>query len=220
MARKWVDAKYNCEDLKDPQGLWLRSYTTDIDGTRTNCITRAGQVWSKINVRCKPNGEVQNRANTYVGCENGFQNFQVFAEWATAEPNYLTREGNDKYWQLDKDILVKGNKAYSEQTCCFVPTWLNTTFSTRQKGDSLLGVSIINRKNKYYATCKERGQKISLGVFYEEVDAHRAWQLKKYEILCNHAKFDGFPTKLKDAILNRAEMILSDFQNYRVTEAV
>ena len=45
-------------------------------------------------------------------------------------------------WELDKDILVKGNKIYSPDTCCFVPKEVNTVFTKRQskRGDYPIGV--------------------------------------------------------------------------------
>lgn len=41
----------------------------------------------------------------------------AFRDWALAQD----WEGN----QLDKDILVSGNKVYGPETCCFVPRYLN-----------------------------------------------------------------------------------------------
>lgn len=60
---------------------------------------------------------------TYKDCvvDSRWHNFQVFAEWF--EDNFLPHM--DSYWQLDKDILFKGNKIYSPETCCFVPQEIN-----------------------------------------------------------------------------------------------
>lgn len=47
--------------------------------------------------------------------------FQSFAEWAESQ------NGFDKpKWQLDKDILLQGNKVYGPSTCCFVPARINS----------------------------------------------------------------------------------------------
>lgn len=52
-----------------------------------------------------------------------WHNFQNFAEWAERQPGFYV---TDPVWQLDKDLLVKGNKVYGPDTCCFIPARLNT----------------------------------------------------------------------------------------------
>lgn len=50
-----------------------------------------------------------------------WHNFQNFTNWC------LEQHGFDKEgWQLDKDILVQGNKEYGPDTCCFVPARINS----------------------------------------------------------------------------------------------
>jgi hypothetical protein len=67
-------------------------------------------------------------------------NFQVFAEWFYENYNPETMEG----WHLDKDILKKGNKIYSPETCCFVPQEINNIFTKNNKnrGDYPIGVTL------------------------------------------------------------------------------
>lgn len=54
---------------------------------------------------------------------------------------------------LDKDILVKGNKIYSTETCIFVPHTINMLFTKRQnyRGKSVIGTSPVN--GKYLVQC-------------------------------------------------------------------
>ena len=54
----------------------------------------------------------------------GWHNFQNFAKWY--EDNYYEIE--EEQMHLDKDILVKGNKVYSPDTCVFVPETINGLF--------------------------------------------------------------------------------------------
>lgn len=62
----------------------------------------------------------------YKDCEvcQEWHNFQNFAEWWDKE-YYEIPNAN---MSLDKDILEKGNRLYSPETCCIVPLDLNVAF--------------------------------------------------------------------------------------------
>lgn len=99
----------------------------------------------------------QEKQPTYAGCSVAEQwhNFQVFAEWY--EESW--KPWMDKTWQLDKDILIKGNKVYSPETCAFVPQEINKLFKMSQKRIVVYPTGIDKHskkfrvrlgKNKYY----------------------------------------------------------------------
>ena len=56
---------------------------------------------------------------------------------------------NHPDFHLDKDILIKGNKLYSSETCCLVPPNVNYLFTKRNalRGDTPIGVSKDYRKS-------------------------------------------------------------------------
>ena len=87
-----------------------------------------------------------NRDTTYINCYvcDEWLNFQNFAKWY--EENYYECNGEEMH--LDKDILVKGNKIYSPQTCIFVPKRINLLFTKRKqdRGEYPIGVSEWNNK--------------------------------------------------------------------------
>lgn len=45
-----------------------------------------------------------------------------FKKWF--DENYI------KGYELDKDILIKGNRIYSPDTCCFVPSFINRLYTS------------------------------------------------------------------------------------------
>ena len=77
-------------------------------------------------------------------CEE-WHNFQNFAKWY--EENYY--EVKDEIMHLDKDILLKGNKIYSPQTCIFVPAIINMIFvsSKKTRGNYPIGISYHKHKH-------------------------------------------------------------------------
>ena len=90
--------------------------------------------------------------------------------------------------QLDKDLLVPGNKVYSPQTCVFVSQVVNTFLTERasDRGDYPIGVSLDKGTGKFKSQCRNPFtlKKEYLGSFLCEEGAHNTWLEKKLE----HAK--------------------------------
>lgn len=75
-----------------------------------------------------------------------WHNFQNFAEWYSG---YKKKEDG---WNLDKDILVKGNLEYSPDKCCIVPRQINAAVVTSEasRGEYPIGVTFSKRENIFY----------------------------------------------------------------------
>jgi len=84
-------------------------------------------------------------------------------------------------WQLDKDILVKGNKLYSKDACCFVPQEVNNllTKSDRIRGEYPVGVSFRKAKGKFEAYLNVNGKAKHLGLFNTPEEAFQAYKRAK-----------------------------------------
>ncbi|CAH1193037.1 HNH endonuclease [Psychrobacter phage D'Alembert] len=116
---------------------------------------------------------------TYKDCTvcETWHNFQVFAKWVKEHKFNL-----DGY-QLDKDLLIKGNKKYSAETCTLVPRAINTLFndSAAIRGKFAQGVGWHKSKGKLRAYVKRRGKHIHLGYFETEEEASLAAKRGKEE---------------------------------------
>ena len=87
---------------------------------------------------------------------------------------------NYENYHLDKDILVKGNKHYSPDTCCLVPQEINTLLTKRQgcRGRQPIGVCYIKRSGKYSATIHKM-RNVHLGFFDTPEEAFQAYKSAK-----------------------------------------
>lgn len=124
---------------------------------------KAYDVWHDMLRRCYDIKNVYNNP-TYVDCYvcDEWQNYQNFANWYYT--NYY--EYNETI-HLDKDILYKGNKIYSPETCVLVPARINSLFTKRQndRGELPIGLSYYNN-NKIRVRCQDKYCKnINLGVY-------------------------------------------------------
>lgn len=106
--------------------------------------------------------------DVYV-CEE-WHNFQNFGEWF--EISY--REG----FELDKDILVKGNKVYSPETCRFVPKVINNLFISGSRGQYPRGVYRQGKKFKTKISINGNNN-IRLGIFDTIEEAFQAYKVDK-----------------------------------------
>jgi len=84
-------------------------------------------------------------------------------------------------WQLDKDILQKGNKLYSKDTCCFVPLEVNILLTKRDKcrGEFPVGVHFDKCAGKFKAQLNINGKQKSLGYFTTAEEAFQVYKTAK-----------------------------------------
>lgn len=110
--------------------------------------------------------KLHEKNSTYIGytVSEEWHNFQNFAKWY--DENYYNVEGF--IINLDKDILIKGNKIYSPDTCIFVPEKINILFTKRNKcrGKYPIGVDFRKSHNKYRSRYSDGiGKEVHIGYF-------------------------------------------------------
>lgn len=143
--------------------------------------------WAEMLRRCY--SEDVKRVNpTYEGC-NVSEDWKLFSNFKA-----WMKKQSWKGLQLDKDVLLDGNKLYSETTCVFIHNIVNTFLSDsgRGRGRYLLGASL----DKRLVTKPYRSQVSNpftkkleyLGMFSSEQEAHQAWRARKYELAVELSK--------------------------------
>ena len=127
-----------------------------------------------------------------IVCEE-WHSLQGFSKWH--EDNY---EQHMIGWHLDKDILVKGNKVYSPETCCFVPQVINKLLvkADSTRGEYPIGVYYSERDKKFLATLCKLNMRIHLGTFNTSEQAFEAYKVAKEEYIKELAnKWKSYITK-------------------------
>lgn len=167
-----------------------------------NKHTSAYITWSNMLQRCY-NQKYINKNPAYMGCSvcEEWHNFQNFAKWY--EENYY--EVPDETMCLDKDILIKSNKIYSPDTCCFVPNRINVLFTNNKnyRGDLPIGVNSYG-KNKFSYKLNKMNSNISINKFNTPEEAFYAYKEAKELYIKEVADeyIDYIPLNLYEAMYN------------------
>lgn len=211
----------NGEDKKNHKNMWMSSYSL---GPGVRCLTRSYCVWVGLLSRVTPFGVQQRKHPNYIGTSNLFKDFQEFAEWCQTSANYLNKEQNGKFWQLDKDIIVPFNKTYSPETCCFVPNEINGLLTWRTGDRGKLPLGVVEDKGRgncpiiYRAYCNVDGRQVALGRRKTPEDAHVLWQKAKVnEIYKKANKYKNLPDNVRQGLYLHAELIETDIRLFRET---
>lgn len=118
---------------------------------------------------------------TYRGCTvcDEWTTFSNFEKWFSDSNN-----GYRYGYHLDKDILMKGNKVYSPQTCCFVPQEINSIFikDNSRRGNLPIGVTKRNEE-AFVAQVHFHGIIQYLGVYKTKELAFNAYKREKEVII-------------------------------------
>ena len=144
--------------------------------TINSILTKEYTLWCSMLKRCYSNA-YKKRQPTYEGCEvsNNFKSYEYFYEWCNKQVGF-----NNKDWQLDKDLLTKGNKVYSENTCIFIPAEINLLLVKREalRGTHPIGVRWHKRDKAFVAKVnKNKGKQEFLGYFNTELEAFNAYKV-------------------------------------------
>ena len=144
----------------------------------------------------------------YKGRKKTYQDVTVCFEWLTFSNFKAWMETQD--WegkQLDKDLLVPGNKVYSPETCVFVSRQVNQFINTGGSGRNgyPTGVSWDRFQGKYKASIGILGLGSGSGSYnlgrYDSIEeAHEAWLSKKLEMVLDLAAEQDNP-KVAEALL-------------------
>lgn len=144
-------------------------------------ITKEYLSWRSMIERCCDE-EYKNKHPTYknVTCCKEWLLYENFYKWIHSQENF-EKWLNGHQWNIDKDILVKGNKVYSPETCCLVPNNVNKLFT---KCDSTRGkypIGVCKSERGFGAYCQNpfTNKKEHLGYHTTPIKGFQAY--KKYK---------------------------------------
>lgn len=159
--------------------------------------------WVGMLERCYSARYLKKRPS-YKGCS-------VCPEWLTFS-NFKSwmKEQDYEGKQLDKDILIPGNRLYSPGTCTFISCQLNTFLieSGSIRGGYPIGVDFHRKTNKFRAQCNTSGVRKTLGYFDTAEEAHAAWLAEK------QAQARAFAGQQEDPRVSFA--LLARYENYNM----
>ena len=174
------------KDLYSPSvygvGVLGTKYLSTISGRNI----KEYEIWFSMLQRCYSDSFKKHRP-TYEGCEvsDKFKSYEYFYDWCQSQVGF----GNEG-WQLDKDLLVKGNKVYSENTCVFIPQEVNSLLIKHEssRGEHLIGVCWCKRDKAFVAQInKNKGKHERLGSFKTELEAFNAYKIAKESFIKEQA---------------------------------
>ncbi len=191
------------KDRLSPSVYGIGIVGTKYPASEGGVLTKEYVLWCNMLKRCYSD-TYQKKRPTYEGCEvsENFKYYEYFYEWRNKQIGF-----NNKDWHLDKDLLVKGNKIYSEDSCVFLPSEINKVLTKRtaSRGEHLIGVSWDNTNKAFVAKVnKNKGKSEYLGFFKTELEAFKAYKIAKESFIKEQAnKFKSqIDTRAYEALMN------------------
>lgn len=148
----------------------------------------------------------------YIYTHPSYKDCSVCDEWLIFSNFKVWMEQQD--WEgkhLDKDLLVRGNKIYSPDTCVFVDHEVN--YFIRDCGDSKgtykTGVHFNTERKRFVAQIRQgKGKRKTLGYFCTEADAHKVWLKEKIRVGESLA-FEQTDERIKTALFARIDDLIA-----------
>lgn len=171
-----VDFYKRVDDMKAKKKI----FGIGIDDSTASSNQTAHYKWFRMLERCYSERYLAKKP-TYRGCCvcDEWLTFSNFEKWFSDPDN-----GYCERYHLDKDILVKGNKIYSPNTCCFVPQEINSLFIKDNSKRGNLPIGVTNGyKCSFVAQVNFRGVIQYLGKYDTKEQAFNAYKKEKEVIV-------------------------------------
>lgn len=160
------------------------------------------QIWHNM-LRRVASKEYQDKNPTYKDCtiSESFKYFHLFFAWYTNQIG-----ANLEGYCLDKDLLIKDNKLYSENTCVLLPIAINQLLvkSNSIRGELPIGVS--KDRNVYRASCSINGKYVHVGSYNNPDEAFEGYKSYKEDYIKKMAE------EYKSRIEQRAYQALLNYK--------
>ena len=181
----------------------------DVDISLKETYPKHKQLWQNMLSRCYNNNTEY--VGKYESCSVSeyFLHFKNFRLWCDEQVGFNEKDDKGKAFALDKDVLIKGNLLYSENTCCFIPREINNLLLTSKnlRGDLPVGVQRTKTKVvRFLAALSKNGTPRKLGVYNTPEEAFLAYKQAK------EAYIKDVTNKWKDKIDPRVYEALMNYQ--------
>lgn len=140
------------------------------------------QSWQNMMERCHSD-RCKAIHPTYINSTSiaEWRTFSKFKAWMT------TQDWQGK--ELDKDLIVPGNKIYSPEHCIFLSKKLNSLLNdhARKRGVYPQGVTLNAKLGKYRSRCNVNGKEFHIGYYATEIEAELSYLKFKSDLIRNIA---------------------------------
>lgn len=165
---------------------------------------KAYGAWHSILTRCL-SPRVKAIRPTYADCKvhEDWQYYQNFKEWFYNQVGY-----DSEGYQVDKDLLVRGNLLYSADTCCLIPRDLNVFLARLPVYGCTTRINFKVNICKYSVVVWYEGCEYELGYFKTYKQAFL--ELKTFK----EQKLKEFAEKYKGLVSDRVYERLMTYEIY------
>lgn len=148
----------------------------------TGVTLKVYALWKNMLKRCYYHKHVEEYP-TYKSCttSENFNYYPYFKSWCNKQTGFNAVDDKGNTFTLDKDILIKGNKLYSEDTCCFVPEELNLLLvnNASVRGKYPVGVFLDKKVNNFKSKVRCNGKVREIGTYNTPEEAFLAYKQAK-----------------------------------------
>lgn len=150
--------------------------------------------WYNILIRsCDDN--FKNNNYTYNNCaiDKEWLYFWNFYKWCKSQENYHKCDDGSQ-WAIDKDIIEKGNKIYSKDTCFIVPKNINNLLlkHDKRRGEYPIGVTRRKSDGMYEAQCSNPiiDRYVTIGLYTTPEEAFYEYKRYKEKVIKKISKIE------------------------------